>query len=112
MISCQVTPDDRLAEMLRKEIGITRDGQKRLVMEEGGIPVTLGLKVSNPIRTEGCQFGDRECLVKKGDCSTMGCIYCITCNKCKEELDIYKYQRNTFHPWWCEITTLHRNDHD
>ena len=88
VISCQATPGGMLADMIRKEIGITKDGQKRLVMEEGGIPVTLGLKVSNPVRTEGCQFGDNACIVKKGDCSTMGCIYCITCNKCNEELDI------------------------
>ena len=64
-----------------------KDGTKNLVTEEGGKPVTLGLKVSDPRKTEGCQFGDPECWVLGNKCSTMGCTYCVTCDTCKEVLD-------------------------
>ena len=56
-------------------------------MEEGGVPLTLGLKKSDPCETPGCQFGDKNCWVAGSKCATMGSVYCITCNSCKQVLD-------------------------
>ena len=81
VITCQATPGSKLADTIRKEIGTSPDGSKRLVMEEGGVPLTLGLKKTDPRPTEGCQFGDSNCWVEGNKCSTMNSIYCITCNE-------------------------------
>ena len=48
VVTCQATPGGTLAKMLRESIGKTNKGETRLVTEEGGIPVTLGLKVTDP----------------------------------------------------------------
>ena len=87
VITCQATPGSKLAEKIRKEIGESPDGSCSIVMEEGGVPLTLGLKKTDPCPTDGCQFGDRECWVEGNKCSSMGSIYCITCNTCKQVLD-------------------------
>ena len=63
------------------------DGSRYLVTKEGGIHVTIGLKTIDPRQTEGCQFGDSECWVEGNKCGSMNCMYCVTCNACKEELD-------------------------
>ena len=87
VLSCQATPGSVLADKIRKEVGTNKDGTRNLVMEEGGLPLTSGLKVLDPRKTEGCQFGDPECWVQGDKCSSMGCVYCVTCNTCKETLD-------------------------
>ena len=87
VLSCQATPGSVLADKIRKAVGVNQDGTRNLVTEEGGQPVTLGLKVTDPRKTEGCQFGDPECWVKGDKCSTMGCTYCVTCDTCKQVLD-------------------------
>ena len=61
VISCQATPGSVLADMIRKEVGTNKDGTRNLVMEEGGVPLTSRLKVLDPRKTEGCQFGDPNC---------------------------------------------------
>ena len=87
VISCQATPGSVLAEMIRKEVGTNKDGARNLVMEEGGVPLASGLKVLDPRKTEGCQFGDPNCWVEGDRCSSSCCVYYITCNTCKETLD-------------------------
>ena len=76
-----------MAEALRKAIGTTNDGQTRLVLEDGGAPITLGLKKKDPFETNACKFGDPQCWIKDGKCHKMSCIYNITCNTCQEEVD-------------------------
>ena len=41
VITCQATPGSKLAEKIRKEVGLSSDGSRSLVMEEGGIPLHL-----------------------------------------------------------------------
>ena len=53
-------------------------------MEEGGVPITAGLKKNDPFFSGGCRFGDSKCIVENGkDCATMQIIYEITCNACQ-----------------------------
>ena len=87
VISCQVTPGGKLAKMLKDKIGKTTNGDTRLVTEEGGIPVTMGLKATDPYRKEVCQYGDNECWIEKGKCSEMGALYVITCVTCNDAID-------------------------
>ena len=49
-VTCQATPGGILADALRKAIGTTRDGQKRLTLEDGGAPVTIGLQVKRSLQ--------------------------------------------------------------
>ena len=87
-VSCQATPGSTLVNLLKQKIGTTAKGNKRLVVEEGGLPVSIGLKLANPFKTDGCQFGDNNCLIQDDhDCGTMGAVYCIKCLGCKAELD-------------------------
>ena len=69
--------------MLRESIGKTTNGESRLVTEEGGVPVTLGLKVTDPHKVEGCQYGDQDCWVEGSKCSEMNALYVITCKTCE-----------------------------
>ena len=90
VVTCQVTPGGKLANQVRKAIGTTKEGKKRLVQEEGGRPVTLGLKQANPFKKPGCAFDDEQCMVRDGeDCGTMMALYCIICKGCKQELGPY-----------------------
>ena len=73
--TCQVTPDGQLANMLRKKVGTTKTGGKRLVQEEGGNPISLGLKSRDPFAVNTCRYGDNQCLGRPGqDCGAMGAI--------------------------------------
>ena len=63
-ISCQATPGSVLVNLLKKKVGTTAKGNKRLVVEEGGLPVSIGLKLANPFKTNGCQYGDINCLIQ------------------------------------------------
>ena len=65
-MSCQATPGGVLAAKIKKVIETTKDGQVRLVLEDGGAPVTLGLKVKDPFSIPVCQFGDPDCWVAEG----------------------------------------------
>ena len=87
VVTCQVTPGGNLASMLRKKVGVTKTGGKRIVQEEGGNPISLGLKKRDPFSTDNCRYGDNLCLSRPGqDCGAMGTIYLITCSQCKTEL--------------------------
>ena len=56
-------------------------------MEEGGLPITAGLKVSELFKPNGCRFGYQTCMIEEGkDCSAMGVIYKITCDACQETI--------------------------
>ena len=46
IVTCQVTPEGKLASIVRNKVGTTKTGGKRLVQEEGGNPITLELKNS------------------------------------------------------------------
>ena len=52
VVSCQANPEGKLVEMLRTSIGTTTKGDKRVVVKEGGIPVTLGLKVTDSYKKD------------------------------------------------------------
>ena len=86
-IMCQASPGSRLARIIREKVGKSQGGELRVVMEEGGVPLTQGLKESNPFRTRGCQYGDSECLVdQRQDCGVMSAVYIIRCNTCQSDL--------------------------
>ena len=70
-ITCQATPKGILASKIKEAIGKSSDGQTRLVLEDGGAPVTLGLKVKDPFHNPVCQFGDPDCWVTDGKCGKM-----------------------------------------
>ena len=72
VITRQETLGSKLVEKVRKEVGVSWDGSRNIVMEEGGVPLTMGLKRTDPCETEGCQFGDPDCWVEGKKCSTMG----------------------------------------
>ena len=88
VISYQATPGGVLADRIRKAVGVTKGGERRLVTEEGGVPVTMGLKSADPFKNQDeCKYGDPECWVKDGKCGEMGCLYYVSCLKCKQDLD-------------------------
>ena len=87
VITCQVTPGGKLADMLRKSVGTAKSGGRRLIQEEGGNPISLGLKQRDPFAPSTCRCGDMNCLARTGqDCGAMGAVYLITCTSCKQEL--------------------------
>ena len=58
-----------------------------MVLEDGGVPVHLGLSVSDPFRTQGCKY-DEECMVRlEDDCSRMNVYYEVTCNACSATVE-------------------------
>ena len=82
-VTCQATPGSHLANLIREKIGTTEKGNRRIVQEESGLPVTIGLKKTNPFLTEGCQYGDPHCIAKGDkDCGRMGVVYAIKCKTC------------------------------
>ena len=87
VVTCQVTPDGQLADMMRKKVGTTKAGGRRIVQEEGGNPISLGLKKRDPFAVQTCRYGDSQCLGRPGqDCGAMGALYLITCTSCKTQL--------------------------
>ena len=78
VVTCQVTPDGKLVDQLRKAIDTTMKGNRRLIQEDVGQPVTLCFKATNPFKLLGYSYGDEDSLVKTGDeCGAMGAFYCI-----------------------------------
>ena len=56
-------------------------------MEDGGLPVTLGLRVKDPFRHEGCTFNNPDCIVDAAmDCSKQDAVYSITCGGCLDDV--------------------------
>ena len=86
---CQPTPGGELASRLKKILN-PRDSKDRIqVVEEGGLPISVGLKANDPFRPQSCRFGDDKCMVEVGkDCATMGIIYEITCSTCQTPIEV------------------------
>ena len=52
------------------------------------MPITIGLKKTNPFIKEGCQYNDPECIAASdGDCWRMGIVYVIRCKSCHQDID-------------------------
>ena len=74
--------------MIRDRIGSTESGARRIVQEESGLPITIGLRKSNPFINEGCQYNDPHCIASGDkDCGRMGIVYAIRCNTCWQDID-------------------------
>ena len=87
--SCTATPNSELMKSISSSLSTDKqaDGGRTLVVEEGGLPVTLGLRVKDPFRRDGCTFKDPECMVDAGvNCSKQDSVYCITCDGCQENV--------------------------
>ena len=82
-------PRDEKAGLVKASLDQDRqaDGGKTLVLEDGGLPATLGLKVKDPFRKLGCTFWDPACMVDPNvDCSQQDPVYIITCGGCNEKV--------------------------
>ena len=52
-ISCQATPGSKLANLLQSKVSKGSKGDRKVILEEGGNPVSLGLKKRDPFSTKG-----------------------------------------------------------
>ena len=89
-IVCTATPDSSLQSHIRRSLATSdqADGGRTLVLEDGGLPVTIGLKKRDPFRSHGCTFGDPSCMVDpKEDCSSQAKVYIITCGGCNMRVE-------------------------
>ena len=85
VVKCQPTPGGLLTKNLKKALNPDGCKERTHVMEEGGLPVTVGLRVNDPFHPGSCRYGDPKCIVEQNkDCGLMGNIYEITCNSCQE----------------------------
>ena len=88
VMSVQPTPGGKLLKAVRNNVNRDSSKGKTLVVEDGGQPAIASLKKSDPFKKDGCQFGDKECMVDtKDDCTAMGCLYEITCNTCQDPVE-------------------------
>ena len=54
------------------------------VIEDGGVPVYIGLLRPDPMKPAGCTFGDARCMVDRSqNCDKSGVMYSIQCNTCE-----------------------------
>jgi hypothetical protein len=75
---------DKLQEMLNT-IPVAGGGRTKAI-EASGAPIYLGLKKTDPFASEGCDYGDPECIVdSKTSCSSMAACYRIVCSMCECE---------------------------
>ena len=89
-VTCAATPGSQLQQGIKEALKLCSqaDGGTMLVVEDGGVPATLGIKSRDPFRSEGCTFRDPNCMVDiKNDCSKQDQIYIVTCNGCKESVN-------------------------
>ena len=99
-ISCPATPGGKLRKEIEKSVNTDRSNSegKFLVVEDGGRPIHVGMRVNDPRRPSGCVFGDRDCIVdSKYQCDKMSMIYrisCISCNQMIAESDSEKEPPN------------------
>ena len=63
-IKCQSTPGGILASRLKKALNPNGSKERIQVFEEGGMPVSAGLKVTDPFKPETCWFGNPNCMVE------------------------------------------------
>ena len=83
------TPDSTLQSEIKNKFSKVdqADGGSTIIMEDGGIPATLGLKLRDPFRRSRCVFNDPECCVDpKVDCSKQDQCYILTCNSCQHQV--------------------------
>ena len=82
ILMTSATPDSKLAKDLRKVLNKqpTIPEGRTNHNEKGGLPVSIGLKIKDPFKLNGCDFGDDNCPVDgKQLCSTMGSCYRAIC---------------------------------
>ena len=83
-ISCPVTPGGELKKRLTETVNKGKSTNTK-VIEDGGRPVSGGLTTKDPMRPQGCIFGDQRCIVRADqNCDRMGIIYRIQCLTCLE----------------------------
>ena len=88
-ITCTATPNSLLQSMIKEKMTSVEqaDKGKTLVMEDGGVPATLGLKLRDPFRRPTCRFMDPNCMVDPTvDCSQQDQCYIVTCNTCQVDI--------------------------
>ena len=59
-VSCPTTPRGKLKDILNKAVNSNRSSSdgRLLVVEDGGKPIHVGMRVDDPCRPPGCIFGD------------------------------------------------------
>ena len=71
-VTCSATPDSGLKQAISKSLASEKqaDRGQTLVLEDGGLPIMIGLKVRDPFRCQGCMFKDDKCMINLNtDCS-------------------------------------------
>ena len=63
-VSCPTTPGSSLKRSLSKAINGDTNPTVQ-VIEDGGVPVYIGLLRPNPMKPVGCTFGDDRCMVDR-----------------------------------------------
>ena len=88
VLTTLATPGAELKNAISKKIGQTygQDGGFTKVVEDGGIPISMGLKRRDPHKADKCIYNE-DCIVDdtKKDCAVMNTCYIIECNKCPDE---------------------------
>ena len=70
VVKCQTTPGGLLTARLKKTLNPEGAKERVQIMEEGGLPISIGLRVNDPFHPGSCRFGDTKCIVENGkDCS-------------------------------------------
>ena len=84
-LNVQCTPGASLKARVQKVMEKLRGPDNGLtkVIEESGISVMSGLKVSDPYQNMGCQYPEKCSADGQTDCSVSRCVYLIQCMKCK-----------------------------
>ena len=86
VITVQPTPGGILARKVKENINNDPKKKRILVTEDGGLPVIVSLRKTDPFKEKGCRFKDKDCIVEEEkDCAKQSIIYEITCNKCNLE---------------------------
>ena len=87
VITCQPSPGGKLSNMLKTKLNQKSNNGRILVTEDGGLPVTAGLRKTDPFKRLECRFKDPSCIVEKHkDCAKTGVIYEITCVSCNQSI--------------------------
>ena len=62
-MKCQANPDGKLADMLKTALNPIGAKERVQVVEEGGVPLTAGLRKKDPFFLESCRFSDPNCII-------------------------------------------------
>ena len=63
VMKCQANPDGKLADMLKTALNPIGAKERVQVVEEGGVPLTAGLRKKDPFFLGSCRFGDPNCII-------------------------------------------------